>query len=562
MYMTSKFIYLPKEEVKYLSTLNNEINENDRGVYQEQLDSIHEINLKNIDVMYLQYFSNLRTLVIDGFPDLENFYYISRYCNNISNLIIKNQPRLKSIDLTNFKNLMNLTIVSNENLLSVEGLNEELLGELNTFEFYDNNNYSEYKDLIALLKRTNKLKDVKIDALYYSDFVEQDDDKITSYIWHEKIGFIEQRDKNYSSGEMVVAYNYAKRIIDSIVKEKDSDNMKIATIYSWIINNIKMSDKRDAELNEGIVNVFRYREASMPTMAKFFQFLLRVAGIESFDINMLPRIRFISSSYGTFKMPSNDYEIIKIPTNEGERYFDLVWDYDITQKLDGQQSDLFMFNGFDDIVINHQLIFDNIRTKALSMDPEEKKDYINRANKRLQEVREERIASSSDYSDGFIDLELKERHNKFENYYKSVAEYKNSSKGRNKSLMDQAIEESNKILMNILSSLQNKSLARIKDADLSFIEERLGMKVSLFKNVVEDGILISNMKTVDDLKSELKRFTSVINREFTNKEISLAEYSYMKSRADEVYMTLITIANDEMYLENNNKDNLFKGMSA
>ena len=548
--MASKFIYLPKEELRYLSTLASDISETDRGVYEEQLDSIHEISLKNLDVMYLQYFKNIQTIVIDGFPDIENFYYISRYCSNISNLIVKNQPRLQTIDLTNFNNLKNLTIVSNEKLESIEGLSEELLDNLNTLEFYDNNNYAGIEELIDLLKKSKKLKDIKIDALYYSDFVEKDSDDIVNNIWHEKIGFMEQRDINYSSGEMSVAYNYAKKVIDTIIKEKDSDNTKIAVIYTWIIRNIKLSSERKVDLNEGIVNVFRYRECSIPTMAKFFQFLLRIAGIKSFDINVLPRVEFSSSSYGTFRIPSNDYEIIKINTNEGERYFDIVWDYTITKKIGDEQSVLFMFNGLDDILVNHKLIFDKVDSKTNSMSFNERKDYVEKALKRLDEVKEMNLEKAAASYDDIVKDILDEKQDEFEKYYKSIMNYKKNKKKEvlNTTLMDQAIEYSNKLLQDTVTSFQTEALNQIKKENLAFIEDRIGMKVSLYKNVVIEGHLEEKIKTIDELKKELKKFSNVINREFTNKEISLSEFNYMKSKADEIYFMLISMACDNSFI--------------
>ena len=153
-------------------------------------------------------------------------------------------------------------------------------------EFYDNVNFKEEDKLVRQVISKNRIRHVKLDALYYIDCFNSSSGRrnIDTFTWHEKIGFKSQKNISYSTGEMQVAYNYANAIVDNIIKPNDSVQMKIAVIYAWIIKNVMLEDSRIDELNEGIVNVFKFRVASYPTVAKFYQFLLRVAGIESYDI--------------------------------------------------------------------------------------------------------------------------------------------------------------------------------------------------------------------------------------------------------------------------------------
>lgn len=570
--MASLFVYLPRITLDYLKKRIPSITDESRGVNQDELDNIEYVNLNHnsVDVMYLQYFRNLHTLVIDGFPgtDDRNFAYIARNCPKLTTLVIKGQPKLTKIDLTRFSNLKNISIISNENLVEVVGLEKgsPFINQLDKIEFYDNVSYHKEDDLVENLGKMDKKRTVELDALYYIDANEDIKGfgaEANSYDWHEKIGFVNQVDLSYSSGEMEVAYNYARSIVDTITKPSDTVEMKIFVIYTWILKNIRIQDKREKDLNEGIVNVFKYRVASVPTIAKYFQFLLRVAGIESYDINVLPRVKFNTTSLGTFKIPSEDYEIVKIPMESGNYYFDIAWDNDIYKKT-GKISTAFMFNGLRDTLYNHQLIFDSLDNPTDTMSHEEREGYSRKASKRLQNVKNIRIDEISSKDENIVEkiiagfdfmqanmkryLEsvsrIRDKRKKLEDKIKNgKATFRTEANIKNLDLMLSAIESSNTVLRENIYRLEKLLFEKLTEEDLSYIEVRLGDVLSPFKRErIADTNYVKVTKTKDDLQSELSRIRSALNREVNNREISILEYRTIMDKVTKIYTYLITFA--------------------
>ena len=568
--MASIFVYLPRTALDYLSKRIPSINESSRGVNQDELDKIDYVSLNDVDVMYLQYFRNLKTLIIEGFPGTDdvNFGYIARNCPNITTLIIKGQPNLTTIDLTRFTKLKNLSIISNENLTKVIGLegNSSFVKQLDKIEFYDNVNYHKEDELVENLGTIGKDRKIELDALYFIDAnedIENFEEKYSNFEWHEKIGFVNQRDLKYSSGEMDAAYKYAKSIIDTIIKPNDTEEMKIFVIYTWILKNIRIEKNRERNLNEGIVNVFKYRVASIPTIAKFFQFLLRVAGVESYDINVLPRIKFNTSSYGTFRIPSDDYEIVKIPSQRGNQYFDIAWDNEIYKET-GRLSTVFMYNGLKDILYNHQLIFDNLDNPAESMPYEEKEEYSKKASKRLQNVKSQRIEEITSKDENLVEriisglsfmqtnmrkyLEsidrLKAKKEKLQDKIKNGKQtIRTADNIKNLDKMLEATEASNRVLRENIYELEELLLEKLMDEDLSFVEIRLGDNVSPFKKErISNTGYVRVAKTKDELERELNKIRNVLNREVESKSISVLEYSAILDKITKLYTYLIIFA--------------------
>lgn len=538
--MTSLYVYLPKDVINKLSDKIPGISKDANGIEQEMLNSIDSLNIKDIDVMYLSYFKNLKTVIIDSFPDIDDrtFYYVARNCPNITNLIIKNQPKLNSIDLSGLKNLKNLTIVSNENLINIDGMDEKLINNLDTLEFYDNLNYPYYADLVALLKKC-KIKDVKIDALYYIDLKKGNNHNVDSYKWHEKIGYRNQRNISYSSGEMDATYQNVISIVKSIINDSDSDNMKISIIYSWIIKNIRMVEQRKGSINEGIVNALRYGEASMPTMGKLLQFMLKAAGVDSYDVNIFPKVRFNNSYYGTFKIPGEDYAIIKVNTDEGTRYFDIVWDADI-YKRNKKICPLFMFNGLDDISYNHMLIFNRDNDKANSMDINEREDYLRKAEARLK-VSEDKVLESAteDIDEAYRNILHSHRQlkSKMENYQRLVDGIKDNDK------MVKAVKESNRILRESIFRLEESLLDRLILKDIETIESIIGMKITPFTEVkFTSGPSFKTIKNKEELNIEWKRARTSLNRNLVDGNLGIKDYRSYDTRLGEIYTYLITFA--------------------
>lgn len=585
----SKFVYLPKTTLDYLNKKNPNIDNRSSRVTQEDLDSISDVNLNEVDVMSLQYFRNLKTLIIEGFPgtDDRNFGYITRNCPNITTLVIKGQPHLTKIDLTRFTKLKNISIISNENLVKVAGFegDSNFISQLDKIEFYDNVNYHKEDDLIRNIAKYKKDRIVELDALYYIDAnknIENFDQKYASYEWHEKIGFVDQRDMKYSSGEMDVAYNYARSIIDSIIKPNDTDEMKVFVIYTWILKNIKIEKDRERNLNEGIVNVFKYRVASISTIAKFFQFLLRVAGIESYDINVLPRNKFNSNRLGSFKIPSEDYEILKLPTEKGNYYFDIAWDNDIYKKT-GRLSTVFMYNGLEDILYNHTLIYDKLDNQTESMTTEEKERYSGKALKRLQNVSSKLIDELTGTDDRIVD-KIIASHSSMQSHLKAYLDsisrirdkkeklerkkadgketMRTSANIKNLNTMLEATDSANKVLRENIYRLEEVLLEKLMEEDLSSIEDILGSEITPYKRIkISDTNYTRAIKTKDELEKELNMIRNTLSKKITNREIDLMNYQKVMNLATKIYTYLITFAYEKSIIMDSNLEVVNKKMS-
>ena len=261
----------------------------------------------------------------------------------------------------------------------------------------------------------------------------------------------------------------------------------------------------------------------------------------------MPRLKFNNSKLGTFKIPSDDYEIIKINTDEGVRYFDIAWDANISKEMD-KQSILFMFNGLADIAYNHKLIFDKVDENSESMSIEERKDYVRKANKRIQNAKYLVINNVTENNED-VYKSIINSHNalveQIKAYNDSVGSLmENKTKNvRNIESMINAVELSNNILKNNIYRLEEIIEEKILNEDLSDLEERLGMKISPFKQVVKrDGSLLKVIKNKEELNNELKKIHGSLNRDLADSNISLSEYRAISGEADKVYTYLITFA--------------------
>ncbi len=579
--MRGTIVYLPKVTLNYLKDRIPNIGEGAEGVSQEALDKIDYVNLNCVEIEYLQYFRNLKTLIIDGFPgtDDDNFDFIARNFPDLTTLIIKAQPNLTKIDLSNFTKLKTLSIISNENLVEVRGLYDSessLIGQLNKFEFYDNNNYSDVANLVKAMSNINEDCSVELDALYFIDSckcIKGFEDRYNNFEWHEKIAFVQQVDLTYSSGEMDAAYGYAKSIVNTIIKPRDTKAMKVFVIYTWILKNIKVEDIRDRMANEGIVNALKNKVASIPTIAKCLQFILRVAGIESFDINVLPRLKFNTSQLGTFKIPSSDYEIVKIPCKKGDYYFDIAWDYSIYKKT-GKLSTVFMYNGIEDFLYNHKMLYNKNDNPTESMLYEDRESYSKKAVKRLHNMKnakiEEILVDDRNVVENII-ANLSSLQINMDNFNDSV----NNLRKRKKNLEDKirngkqtmrtssnikvldkmidAAESSAAVLRDQVYELERMLLERLMVDDMSAIEQRLGDIVTPFKKkVIDGGGYIRVTKSKDDLGMEFNKIRNSLNRDASNKTITVAEYKSLMDKVTKIYTYLITFAFDKKVIIDSN----------
>jgi hypothetical protein len=109
---------------------------------------------------------------------------------------------------------------------------------------------------------------------------------------------------------------------------------------------------------------------------------------------------------------------------------------------------------------------------------------------------------------------------------------------KNLNLMIKAAEESNKSLKQNVFRMEEGVLENLLDEDLSSVESRLGMNISPFKYEGDNRVV----KSKEELNEELNRLHNIINREVTNRMITLTEYRSIREKADRVYTSLIAFA--------------------
>ena len=117
----------------------------------------------------------------------------------------------------------------------------------------------------------------------------------------------------------------------------------------------------------------------------------------------------------------------------------------------------------------------------------------------MSETQIEKAVTS--YDDVVNEL-LTERAQDFINYKQALQQFREDN--NESGILASAVEMTNNILRDTLSSYRERAIERTNRDNYEFIEKRIG-KVSLYKNLIIEGQLVRQMKTVEELKDELKK---------------------------------------------------------
>ena len=99
-----------------------------------------------------------------------------------------------------------------------------------------------------------------------------------------------------------------------------------------------------------------------------------------------------------------------------------------------------------------------------------------------------------------------------------------------------------------------KSLLNVIDqTDLSYVEDCLGEEISPFKRkrIMGDNY-VRVTKTKADLDNELNRIRNALNRDVSNRRISMKKYRTLKDKINKVYTYLITFAYEKSIVMDKN----------
>ena len=210
---------------------------------------------------------------------------------------------------------------------------------------------------------------------------------------------------------------------------------------------------------------------------------------------------------------------------------------------------------------NHRLVFAQDLEESDSYSEKEREKVLSKAKKRLQNVKSQKITqligNQEDIYEGIVNSHsfLQDRMGNYiekvnklvEKKEKLIDKMDNSdydgkkkyvSRIKNLNLMIKAAEESNKALRQSIYKMEEAVIDNLLDEDLSEVESRLEQNISPFKFVDDKKVV----KSKEDLNEELNRLHNILNREVTNRMITLSEYRSIKEKVDKVYTSLIAFA--------------------
>lgn len=376
--------YRKKNNLKEPDIIKNAYNKNTIFL-EEELSYVTSLRITATIIDYIDYFPNISKLTFDSTGSISNEVIqkiIDKY-PNLKELKINNQDSIRILDVSNLKNLEVLEITSNKNLKKINGIDK--LSNLYRLSFYDNIVYSDIsiQELMKIVcdQSYNKGTECNVDVLYILDLMNYLSDNNLSFdsissnlcfVEHLKSGIeMDQEYLKYSAKELFVAYEKAKEIISSYIKETDSDMEKFAIIYHWMCKNIKydskaLDDKSKTHSENGIakgrkygtngtINALLYGSCICQGYTKTMQLLLRMIGISSFDTGCIIENNNITHYVLDDKKHASDSDHSILKVNLGGRiyYSDVTWD---SSRYRNGINRIYFLLSKKDMSLNHQLV--------------------------------------------------------------------------------------------------------------------------------------------------------------------------------------------------------------
>ena len=154
---------------------------------KKELSEITSLKISKDDIVFLKYFESLDSLEIVSFPSIssEDMDVICKVVPSIKNLVIKEQSALLYLDLSGFNQLESLSLLYNDNLVSIVGV-----GKLKEFVFYDNKDFINTQQIVTILNQNIYCR-VTLDIIYYYSVfkclseIGKDVSFLTKYQWVE-----------------------------------------------------------------------------------------------------------------------------------------------------------------------------------------------------------------------------------------------------------------------------------------------------------------------------------------------------------------------------------------
>ena len=312
----------------------------------EELEMVKRIELSNVKkdaLEKIKHLKNLETLIIsneDGHHEnsenaeaheseeysIEDRDFIDiAQCENIKNLTIIAQNKLKRIDLNYFKNLQYLELRCNKNLEEIEAGRD--IDKLEAFICCDNEKLKNTEEIGRIVERNLKLSKLIIDVMNFPDAIEYDYHsgeynkeiverlkKISSVQFEEC--FEGDRIIKLTLKDMIKMHNKACKILHLYVQDTANKKDVIVGIDNYLAKNVEYDEKAathvHVDLNEndciesekefrfvkspshgasGAFNALVYNQCICEGYTRAMQYLLKLKGIKSHDVYCRPKVR-------------------------------------------------------------------------------------------------------------------------------------------------------------------------------------------------------------------------------------------------------------------------------
>ena len=354
------------EEVKAISIYKKK-----NTFLEDEFKLVRELSLDKSTMEYIDLFPNITSLTIDGEKGLssEDFKRVFDKYTNLEQLTIKGQAGIQLVNVSEMKNLKELTLVSNRSLHRVIGLDK--LDELEQVTIYDNDTYATVEELCQHMAKLSKNgTKCNLDVLYMPDMKKTGIPNPDNFKWCESVGLGLFGDElKYTTEELEEAVDKAEEVISKYIKPTDTAKQAYAILYQWMCKNVRYDhaalDTRIHSSNgknvgqfggtNGTVNGLVYGSCVCEGYSKSMQMLLKLCDIPAFDIGCItsdtpmPRINLT----GKKRTHEGDHSILKVNLDGTCYYSDVTWDADRFQS--NRQRKYFLLSK-EEMTKDHKLI--------------------------------------------------------------------------------------------------------------------------------------------------------------------------------------------------------------
>ena len=388
---------------KIVGPLSKQLNDilkkdmNNTEFLEEELETILSLRLSKRDLPYLDYFKELEELELDSFPSINNedILFIGQKMPNLRSLKIKEQNALFLLNLSLFKNLEELCLIHNDNLLDIVGIEK-----IKRFTFYDNKDYANIRQIVDLLL-ANEDAIVTLDITYYVNIVnilydlKIDVSLLDRFTWIESIGLRKYNTYEYSNSEIDSLLKHVSYIASRYVYSTDNDLMKFCVLYTWVINNMKFVNEDDPEgenlsLISNVNKVFSYGRGGRLSLAKAFQMLLTFVGIKSsvvYSMGATDVIGYFNGEKVCSLLGESDYAVLRVTLDNKDYYCDIAWDTLINFHGFFDQLRFFLFSK-NELKTRHKFVGEGNIENTYSYHGDDCDELIKSAKERIKEVDE------------------------------------------------------------------------------------------------------------------------------------------------------------------------------